>query len=251
MPKAMIPKYHPKVTAIPFRISPRKAVARCEVIATMLTTPAPKSPWALGKKLLDLIKLEFAEKAKDVSESNVNVTQIQPIYFPTWRLHVNTLSDSSTYSSFIGRETFAISTGLEQYYPGHHMFPLSMLQLVQLQPGIFTIPKRWDDAMGNLSDYDGRSVICLPYTRSPFTFLEDFRTASKVVEGASIKPHVKFNMSLLPLYPILFPLYLIKFEAKSKVAEQGSPQLTVIVSADQSKVRAEAPTVPVVLSAIG
>ncbi|KAF8523331.1 hypothetical protein BU17DRAFT_63901 [Hysterangium stoloniferum] len=167
-----------------------------------------------------------------------SVIQIEPVYFPTWLVNAcalaNGIGSEDTRSIAHFDRDFGVTSWfiMTQASPGHHMFPINMLPLTPRSPAIFeTLPERWDDSMATLSDYDGRSVTCLPYTRSPLTFVNDFKAASKFVEGATVI--AEFAMSVLPLYPVLFPLYLIKFEAVPQHGETRRSQLTVAIQAHQ------------------
>ncbi|KAF8510499.1 hypothetical protein BU17DRAFT_98008 [Hysterangium stoloniferum] len=163
------------------------------------------------------------------------VINIKPVYFPTWL--VDACSVSQGKFDFVSEmipdpEYFAYQVAHEIYYPGHHMFPLNMLPLTPSSPFLFsTPPVPWDESMATLPD--PRSVTCLPYTRSPLTFVDDFKAASRYITVEGARKSTRFSISLLPLYPVLFPLYLIQFEAMPQGEETRNSQLTIVVAAHQ------------------
>ncbi|GJJ08688.1 hypothetical protein Clacol_002907 [Clathrus columnatus] len=183
----------------------------------------------------------------NVGAAPLKPLRVQPLYFPTWRVGAEALSNLGINDNDSENQEDPKSTGVieylhsrDLYHPGvkplffgHHMLPLSALSFATSDKTLVAAP--WKKSMSQLAD--GTDVVCLPFTLSPLTFANTLKES--LLQNINITENdtqpMLFSCHFGPAHPVLFPIYLVQYDVPPSGSGHKPDPLTIILEAHEEK----------------
>nr|GAT60722.1 predicted protein [Mycena chlorophos] len=184
--------YPAQVRAFPFKFSPVDAVARAmspEFMAVAMTMPPRINNFWEGNKTPDMISA---------------------VWFPAWLVDAE-LEISVTFKAPARPvEGSVTAVLLNSYFPGHTMDKISTASFLSEFALEEAVPFSKD-----LKQQFGTDVVCLPFKTSPLALLDAMKRAGESpVDDIFRVDSSTLRTNLVAAYPILIPLYLMRFQSE-------------------------------------
>ncbi|KAH9922277.1 hypothetical protein B0H21DRAFT_175553 [Amylocystis lapponica] len=207
--------YPPVARALPFAFSEEQAILRLSIAASFRS---------FGNGAFRSL---CATYFPSLGFKPIRPVQIQALYLPAWIIDAEVQADGWLSGDTDGAQTSSpakttVTASLqESYMPGFAFDPLSRFAF---SPGQADVPRfvPWSES---LLHQHGSDIQCLPFTHSPFALVDAARSLS--FQQATVSSKVRFDpptvtSNFFAAYPILIPVYLMRYEAEFLLPDKYS-----------------------------